>query len=154
MPLPNLVSMWYCGDVPSNIPPYKMLQTCDVSHLKRGKCKLSQMKKLMGHVELAASIVNQTHIVRKDWTEEHAFALYNAVKHLFFFDSIKVGKRRRYESISWKTYYNNLSKRKWKLLGEVGLSGVGVLGGVGMDGAGVNWIVKVVAKSLAVKLAK
>ena len=25
MPLPNLVRMWYCGDVPSNIPPYKML---------------------------------------------------------------------------------------------------------------------------------
>ena len=21
MPLPNLVRMWYCGDVPSNIPP-------------------------------------------------------------------------------------------------------------------------------------
>ena len=51
MPLPNLVRMWYCGDVPSNIPPYKMLRTCDVSHLKHGKCKLSQMKKLMGHVD-------------------------------------------------------------------------------------------------------
>ena len=35
--LPNLLRMWYCGDVPINIPPYKMLQTCDVSHLKHGK---------------------------------------------------------------------------------------------------------------------
>ena len=94
--LPNLVRMWYCGDVPSNIPPYKMLRTCDVSHLKHGKFKLSQMKKLMGHVERAESIVNQSHLVRNDCTAEHAFALYNAVKHLFFFDSIKVGKRRRY----------------------------------------------------------
>ena len=58
MPLPNLVRMWYCRDVPSNIPPYKMLQTCGVSHLKYGKCKMSQIKKLMGHVEQAASIVN------------------------------------------------------------------------------------------------
>ena len=80
----------------------------------------------MGHVEQAESIVNQPHIVCNDCTAEHAFALYNAVKHLFFFDSLKVGKRRRYESISWKTYYNNLSKRKWKLLGEVGLAGAGV----------------------------
>ena len=96
------------------------------------------MKKLMGNVEQAASIANQPHLVRKECTVEHAFALYNAVKHLFLFDSIKVGKRRRYESISWKTYYNNLSKRKWKLLGEVGLDGVGVLGEVGLAGAGVH----------------
>ena len=41
IPLPNLVRMWYYGDVPSNIPPNKMLRTCDVSHLKHGKCKLS-----------------------------------------------------------------------------------------------------------------
>ena len=115
MPLPNLVRMWYCGDVLSNIPRYKMLRTCDVSHLKHGKCKLSQMKKLMGHVERAASIVNQPHLIRKDCTVEHVFVLYNAVKHLFLFDSIKVGKRRSYESISWKTYYNNPSKQNWKL---------------------------------------
>ena len=63
--LPDLVRMWYCGDVPSNIPPYKMLQTCDVSHLKHDKCKLSQMKKLMGHVERAASIVNKPYLVLK-----------------------------------------------------------------------------------------
>ena len=96
------------------------------------------MKKLLGHVERAAIIVNQPHLICNDCTEEHAFALYNAVKHLFFFDSIKVGKIRRYESISWKTYYNNLSKRKWKLLGEVGLAGVGVMGEAGLAGAGVH----------------
>ena len=131
-----------------------MLRTCDVSHLKHAKCKLSQMKKLMRHVERAARIVNQPHIVLKDCTVDHAFALYNAVKHLFLFDSIKVGKGRRYESIMWKTYYNNLSKRKWKLLGKVGLAGFRVLGEVELAGVGVQWIVKVVAKSLDVKLAK
>ena len=109
MPLPNLVSMWYCGGVLSNIPSYKMLRTCNVSHLKHGKCKLSQIKKLMGHVKRAARIINKTHCVHNDCTAEHKFSLYNTVKHLFLFDSIRVGKRRRYESISWKTYYNNLS---------------------------------------------
>ena len=154
MPLPNLVRMWYCGDVPSNIPPYKMIRTCGVYQLKHGKCKLSQMNKLMGHVKRASSIVNQPNLVCKDCTAEHAFALYNDVNHLFIFDSIKVGNIWRYESIPWKTYYNNLSKQKWKFLGEVGLAGVEVLGEVGLSGAGVHWIVKVVAKSLAVKLAK
>ena len=96
------------------------------------------MKKLMDNVERASIIVNQPHFVLNDCTAKHAFALYNAVKYLFFFDSIKMGKRRRYESISWKTYYNNLSKRKWKLLGKVGLAGVGVLGEVGLAGAGVH----------------
>ena len=33
-PLPNLVRMRYCGDVPSNIPPYKMLRTFDVFSLE------------------------------------------------------------------------------------------------------------------------
>ena len=75
IPLPNLVRMWYCGYVPSNIPPYKMLRTCDISHLNHGKCKLSQMKKLMGYVEQAASIINQPHLVRKDCTAEYEFAL-------------------------------------------------------------------------------
>ena len=138
IPLPNLVRMWYCGDVPSNIPPYKMLRTCNVSHLKHGKCKLSQMKNLMGYVERAASIINQPHLVRKDCIADHAFVLYNAFKHLFLFDSIKVGKRQRYESISWKTYYKNIAKLKWKLLGEVGLDEVGVLGEVGLAGVGVH----------------
>ena len=96
------------------------------------------MKKLMGHVERAEIIVNKPHIFCKECTAEHAFALYNAVKHLFIFDSIKAGKRQRYESISWKTYCNNLSKRKLKLLGEVGLSGVGVLGEAGLAGVGVQ----------------
>ena len=86
------------------------------------------MKKLMRRVQRAERIVKQPHIVRKDFTLEHTFTLYNAVKYLFIFDSIKSRKRRQYESILWKTYYTNLSKRKCKMLGKVGLDGVVVLG--------------------------
>ena len=56
----------------------------------------------MGHVEGVASIINQLHLVRNNCTSEHAFALYFAVKHLFFFDSIKVGKRLLQKSIKAK----------------------------------------------------
>ena len=45
MSLPNLIIMWYCGEVQNNIPPYKILRSCDVVHLKHGKSKLSNMKK-------------------------------------------------------------------------------------------------------------
>ena len=46
MPLPKLIRMWYCGDVPNNIPPCKILRSCDIAHLKHGKSNLSNMKKI------------------------------------------------------------------------------------------------------------
>jgi hypothetical protein len=36
MPFPNLIRMWYCGDLPKNIPPYRMLHPGDVKHLNYG----------------------------------------------------------------------------------------------------------------------
>ena len=38
--LPNLVTMWYCGDKSKNIPPYKVLRSVDVSEIKGGRQKL------------------------------------------------------------------------------------------------------------------
>ena len=111
MPLPNLIRMWYCGDVPNNIPPYKMLQSCDVALLKHGKSKLYNTKKI-SHVDRGAKIVNQPDLIKKDWTEAHTFSIYHAVKHLFMFHSSRVGKKRRYETILWKTYYNFFPNRK------------------------------------------
>lgn len=118
MALPNLIRMWYCGDKNNNIPPYRMLSSCDVNHLKFGKQKLSNMKSLINHVERAARLSNQSHLIKKNWYAGDALILYNSVSHFFKFDSLRTGKRRRYETISWKTYYNILSKRKGKLYGE------------------------------------
>ena len=118
MALPNLIRMWYCGDKSNNIPPYRMLRPCDVDHLKFGKQKLSNMKTLMNHVERAAHLSNQTHLLKKTWYAGDTLILYNGVSHFFKFDSLRTGKRRRFETISWKTYYNILSKRKGKLHGE------------------------------------
>ena len=77
------------------------------------------MRKVMKNVERAAHIVNLPHLVKKRMNEQDSFALYHAVlKHMFKFDCLRVGKKRRYETISWKTYYNILVKRKGKLMGE------------------------------------
>ena len=95
MPLPKLIRMWYCGGVPKNIPPYKMLRSYDVDHLKHGKSKISNMKK-MSNVEKGSRIVNQQDLIKKDWTVANKFALYHAVKNLFMFHSLMVGKKRGY----------------------------------------------------------
>ena len=110
--------MWYCGDVPNNIPPYKMLRSCYVAHFKNGKSKISNMKKIKSNVERGATIVNQTDIVKSYWTFAYTFSLYHAVKNLFVFHSLRVGKKRRHGKILWKNYYNILSKQKGKLMGE------------------------------------
>ena len=54
MPLPNFIRMWYCGDKPKNVPPYKMLRHADLTGLKSYKQKITNMKKLIFHVERAA----------------------------------------------------------------------------------------------------
>ena len=72
----------------------------------------------MSHVEIEAKIINQSAIIKKDWTVAYIFALYQTLKHLFMFHSLSVGKKRRYETILWKTYYNILSKGKGELMGE------------------------------------
>ena len=73
------------------------------------------MKKMMGHIERAAHIVNLPHLIKREWTEREAIDIYDAVKHMFMFPSLK---KRRYGTIVWKTYYNLLVKRKGVLLGE------------------------------------
>ena len=43
---------------------------------------------------------------------------YRGVRHFFDFSCLTYDKRRRYEKMSWKTYFNFLMKRKGKIFGE------------------------------------
>ena len=78
--------------------------------------KLSMMKKFVKNVEKGVRIVNLPHLLFQNWTSRHVLDLYNAVKHLFLFPS--PNKRRRLETIAWKTYYNILCAREGYLAGE------------------------------------
>ena len=84
--------------------------------MKGGIQKLSMTKKLVKSIEKGVRIVNLPHLLVQNWTSRHDVDLYNAVKHLFAFPSLN--KRRRLETIAWKTYYNILCARKGYLVGE------------------------------------
>ena len=71
----------------------------------------------MNSVEKGAKIVNLPHLIKRNMSDKDAITLYNRVKHLFRFPAGE-GKRRRYETLSWKSYYNLLCERKWRLYGE------------------------------------
>ena len=73
------------------------------------------MRKLILSIERGATLVNKPELVVSSFSERSALDLYDAVHHLFKFPSLK---KRRYDTITWKTYYNLLMKRKGKLFGE------------------------------------
>lgn len=115
--LSSLVIAWHCGNRCKGIPPYKLLKGVDVRGIKGGIVKLSQMRKLMSCLEKGARIVNKSSLVKSNMTERDARNLYDSVYHLFKIPAEET-KKRRYETMSWKSYYNLLGKRKWRLYGE------------------------------------
>src|SRR5210317_1146360 len=95
-----------------------MLSAKDIPTMKNGRQMLCMMKKLMFHVERAAiEVANRRELVikRRSWTPQDCKALYDGIAHFF---RIPGKQKRRFEQISWKSYYDILHKRKWKLLGE------------------------------------
>ena len=90
----------------------------DVKHLKGGKQKRSNIKYLIKQVIIAAKIVNRHDLVDQKLVPRKVMDLYLGVRHFFAFTFLSSDKMRRYEKISWKTYFNALKKRKGKLFGE------------------------------------
>ena len=116
-----MLTMWFCGDTTKNIPPYKMLKACDVKHIKGGKQKISNMRRLVSHVLRAAvDLTGMSNLVVQEWNVRKVLDLYNAVKHMFQFPLLEKHDRR-WDTISWKSYYNQLCKRKYVLYGEQGV---------------------------------
>ena len=71
-----------------------MLKAIDVKHMKGGKQKLSNMRKLVSHVLRAATdLAGLQHLVVKEWNVRNVLDLYNAVKHWFKFPSLCSHKR-------------------------------------------------------------
>ena len=97
MKLPNMLAMWFYGDISKNIPPYRMLRSKDVKHLKGGKQKISNMKSLVKQVIRAAGIVNRHDLVVQNWSPRKVMDLYLGVRHFFAFPCLSSDKTRRYE---------------------------------------------------------
>jgi len=119
-----LFTLWFCGDRSNNIPPYRMLKWNDLD-AKTERTKLSMIRKVMNTaVRGARDISGRPELLNhRVWTYRNALDLFEGVKHLFLFPILTTSRKnksrcRRFETISWKTYYNILVKRKWRLLGE------------------------------------
>ena len=112
MTFPKMLSMWFCGEISKNIPPYRMLRCKNVEQVKGGKQKLSNKKTLVKHVTRAALIANRNDLVVSCWSPMKVMDLYRSVRHFFDFPYLTYDKRRRYETMSWKTYFNILMKNK------------------------------------------
>ena len=93
-----------------------MIRVSDMREMKGGIQKFSMMNKLVKNVEKGLRIVNLPHLLVQNWTSRHVLYLYNDIKHLFAFPSLK--KMRLLETISLETYNNVLCAWKGYLEGE------------------------------------
>ena len=116
MTLTNMLSMWFCGDISKNIPPYRMLRCKDMKQLNGGKQKLSNMKTLVKHVLIAAVIANWNDLVVDYWYPRNVIDLYVGVIYFLDFPCIAYEKRRRYDTMSLNTCFNVFMKRKGNCL--------------------------------------
>ena len=82
------------------------------------KKNLSNMKTLVKHAMRAVIIVNRNDLVVTCWYPRNVMDLYGGVRHFFAFPCLSYYKRIRYDTTSWKKYFNVLLKRKGKLFGE------------------------------------
>ena len=79
------------------------------------KVTLSQMKRMIREVRRAAERINFSFGNGRMSTVK-ATQLYEAVQEQFHFPTLK--HTRRYSSISWKTYHNELLRNRGRLVGE------------------------------------
>ena len=63
-----MLEICFCGDISKNIPPYRMLRTKDVMHVKCGNQRLSNMKYLVKQVLRSAGIPNRHYLVVRNWS--------------------------------------------------------------------------------------
>ena len=92
MTLPNIFSMWFCGDISKNIPPYRILWCKDVNQLKGREQKLSNMKTLVKYVMRVAVIVNCNGFFVSCWSPRKVVDLYGGVRNFFAFPCLTYEK--------------------------------------------------------------
>ena len=115
----SFITTWYCGNPPKKVAPYRMLRGENLPEMVYGCQILSQMKKLISHVERAAKeLANRPELVieGRSWTPRDCTALHAGIAH--FFCVPEWDKETRFSQLSWKTFFNKMEKRKWQLVGE------------------------------------
>ena len=94
--------MWYYGDKPNHINPFKTIRSFDVKVIRGGRKNVSTMKLFMHHVKKYDDILNIPHLIVKYWMPKKYTGLYKTVEHLFTLPSLE--RNRRYTTIVWKAH--------------------------------------------------
>lgn len=115
MTLQTLISFWFCGSYQPFVPPLRFARAFDFARKDTMKVVLSQMKRMIRAILHAGSLKGFRY--DGNWTTAKCTQLYGVVQEFFLYPSIR--HKRRYTSISWKTYHNQYVKNKSLLVGEV-----------------------------------
>ena len=110
-----MLSIWFCGDISKNISTYIILRRKDVKQVKGGTKILSNMENLLKHVMRGEFIENRNDLVLNFWSARNVMAFYRGLRLFFAFPCLAYDKRRCYDTMSWKTHFNILIKRKGTL---------------------------------------
>ena len=73
----------------------------------------------MKHVRRAAEYVGFRIPQNNNMSTDDTVALYQAVKHLFHYKSVRTNHKRRYDDILWKTVFNIITRNKGKFAVEL-----------------------------------
>ena len=107
MSLVTLITSWFSSNESMRTVPYKQLRAADIAKVKE-RYKLSQMKKLMSAVEIAAKHEGIWDDLAKkqkgSWDVGSTVRLYESVQHCFDYPSKTMMRRRA--QISWQTVFN------------------------------------------------
>ena len=107
MSLVTLITSWFSGNESMRTVRYKQLRAADIKKVKE-RSKLSQMKKLMSAVEIAAKHEGIWDDLAKkqkgSWDVGSTVRLYESVQHCFDYPSKTMMRRRA--QISWQTVFN------------------------------------------------
>jgi hypothetical protein len=116
MTLHTLIVYWYCGSVQPHCLPLQHVRAFDFPKKKSMAQRISQMKKIITYVRKAAHEEGFYTRPSGITTTTQATQLYETIKKKFEHPAINE-QIRRHESIGWKTYYNIMSKEKWRFQG-------------------------------------
>ena len=118
MTLQTLITYWYCGSIQPQVPPLRYMKAFDFpQQIKTMKVVISQMKRTMKAVERAARL-ERFNMNGGIHSTAKATQLYEAIYKYFWYPSLTRPNKRRFSSITWKTFHNLLVKNKGKLVGE------------------------------------
>ena len=118
--LASFLVFYLIGNPNEGIPPFRIVKPIDLKRSNKDQKVnakvLTDMRKMMGHVEKAGRGLDKWEDDATKWTPSLVTDLYEAVNWKFRIPP-KRGTRR-FEALTWKTYFNMVQARNGVLIGD------------------------------------